>query len=167
MRKREGSSPSPRTINEIMMTVIKIQNRKISGISVRTKNANELDASTAKIGPLWGRFFETIAPSLSQDSIIYGVYYNYESDMNGEFNVLAGTDRLGSTPEMTMESVTIKEGDYLLFSETGEMPQAVITAWVKVWKYFSSPDCQHKRAYLTDFEVYKGPDKVEVYIGLK
>lgn len=63
------------------MTVVKLSKRNVFGISVRTKNANEMDVSTAKIGPLWGKFYQTVAPALSQGSTVYGVYYNYESEL--------------------------------------------------------------------------------------
>lgn len=141
--------------------------REISGLSIRTKNANETDTKTAKIGPLWGSFFQTVAPRMSQNSIVYGVYSNYESDMNGEFDVLAGTDVLQDKSGLALKNVTLAEGNYMVFSETGAMPQSVFSAWGKVWAYFTSPKCQHQRAYKTDFEVYVGADKVDVYIGIK
>ncbi len=46
------------------------------------------------------------------------------------------------------------------------MPQTIIDVWSRIWGHFSSSD-EYERLYKTDFEVYKGPSEVEVYIGVK
>lgn len=149
------------------MKIVKFPKLDVFGISVRTKNTRETDPKIAKIGPLWGDFFQTIAPRLSQGSTVYGVYSNYESDMNGEFDVLAGADLIENKSGLSLKSLTLAEGNYLVFTEVGPMPQAVITAWSKIWAYFVSSECSHQRTYKTDFEVYVGADKVDIYIGVK
>ena len=59
---------------------------------VRTKNKDEMNPQTAKIGKMWGEYFSTIAPTLPQDTHAYGVYTNYESDAFGAFDVIAGSE---------------------------------------------------------------------------
>lgn len=133
------------------------------GFTVRTKNVDEMNPTTAKIGPCWNRFFTEIAPSLELNSKMYGLYSNYESDASGEFDVTACTNQKINDSK----PVTIKKGKYLVFSAKGEMPQVVIETWGEVWNYFTRSDREHERAYVTDFEFYKSGDEVEVYIGIK
>jgi predicted transcriptional regulator YdeE len=66
----------------------------VAGLRVRTTNAAEHQPQSAKIGPMWGRFFseeqaESI-PGKIPGSAIYGVYSAYESDASGAFDVTAG-----------------------------------------------------------------------------
>ena len=57
-------------------------------------------------------------------------------------------------------------GLYLKFSAKGEMPQAIIDGWGKVWAYFEDPSIDERRAYEIDFEVYTSADEAEIYIGV-
>ena len=137
----------------------------IAGITIRTTNAAEFNPATGKIAGLWGRFmseglFNTLPGKLTT-SPVYGVYSNYESDYMGAFDVTAGVAT--STPA---GSLTLQEGEYLVFSATGPMPQTVLQTWGVVWQHFqSNPDI--KRSYATDFEAYRGTDTVEIHIGVQ
>jgi hypothetical protein len=42
----------------------------------------------------------------------------------------------------------------------------VIDAWKEVWDYFSQAS-EVRRAYTTDFEVYKGMDEVAIHISVR
>lgn len=140
------------------------------GVSTRTTNANEMTPETAKIAPLWQHFQEKFCHQMDATTQVYGVYHNYESDVNGEFDVTAGIANLqneqteNSLTETTTVSIAI--GNYLVFSQQGEMPQAVIDAWIQVWHYFNDDNCPHTRKYDTDFEKYIGMDAVEVCIAI-
>lgn len=139
----------------------------VSGLKVRTLNNAEQSAETAKIGPMWGRFFseglsERIAPQ-QPPSPIYGVYSSYESDASGAFDVTAGMAVL--TPAQDYETIRIEEGQYLVFEGNGPMPGAVIGAWQHIWRYFEA-NPQIKRRFVTDFEAYTAPETVAVYIGI-
>lgn len=147
------------------MKLTDIQEFQVAGYSVRTTNAQEMQQETAKIGALWGGFYAQAMPTLTPTATIYGVYSNYESDYTGEFTVLAGSDALAENT--SLDRCQIQAGRYLVFTEQGSMPQAVIDAWGKVWQYFSNPNSPHQRAYCTDFEKYVGTDQVEIYIGVK
>jgi len=139
------------------------ESKTISGLKVRTTNEAEMNPQTAKIGQMWGEFFEKIAPTLDENRSVYGVYTNYESDAFGEFDVIAGSDMKNEE----LETVTIKEGNYLCFQAKGEMPQAVIETWGKIWAYFSDENCREKRVFKSDFELYLGQDEAEIYIGVE
>lgn len=146
------------------MQIVSVEKFTVTGVQVRTKNADEMNADSAKIGGLWQKFGSSIAPKLTSDSIVYGVYCHYESDANGEFDVLAGSNVLSEANDL--ESVTIEAGEYMVFSQKGAMPQSVINAWVEIWQYFSERP-ERERAYTTDFECYKSDDEVEVFIAIK
>lgn len=151
------------------MEIKTVTEKVISGISIRTNNANEMNPETASIAGLYQDFDNNIAVDYENGARVYGVYYDYESDASGDFSVLAGADRIKSSI-IELEQVTIQAGNYLLFKgeaeEQGEMPQAVIATWMKVWNYFSNADCAHQRAYKTDFEHYISATNVHIYIGI-
>lgn len=140
----------------------------VAGLRVRTTNATEHQPETAKIGPMWGRFFgEELAESIpgkSANSPIYGVYSAYESDASGAFDVTAGVAVNASIKDF--ESVLIEAGEYLVFEAQGTLPDAVISTWGKIWKFFEE-NPQIQRRYATDFEAYTGPESVSVYIGVR
>ena len=143
---------------------VELTAKTIVGLQIRTKNADEMNPDTQKIAPLWGRFFHEMFPTLKEDATVYGVYHNYESDAMGEFDVLVGADVMDMTDEMT--SVTLAEGQYLMFPVEGELPQAIIDTWGKVWAYFDDPSVDERRAYETDFELYTSATEAEIYIGV-
>ncbi len=143
---------------------VELQSVKIKGLQVRTNNANEIHPETQKIAPLWERFFQEVMPTLKEGSTVYGVYHNYASDANGDFDVTVGADVLEVTEEM--KEVTLEEGRYLVFPVKGELPQAIIDTWQQVWAYFDDPSIDEHRAYETDFEKYISEDEVEIFIGV-
>ena len=149
------------------MRLVKTEEKQISGISVRTTNASESDPKTAQIGALYQQFDEKVPVDYKNGARVYGVYYDYESDHAGEFSVLAGTDQLAESPAEALEHVTLVNGDYLVFEAKGPVPQVVIETWGKIWEYFSSQACEHQRAYTTDFEHYRSPDEIDIYIAVK
>jgi len=144
------------------MKRVTLESKKIYGLKVRTTNENEMDPKKAKIGALWGDFFQQILPGVPEGSKGYGVYANYESDAFGAFDVLAGTE----VENKDLESIEIEAGNYLCFETKGELPQAVIDTWGEIWNYFSDEKCQDKRIFRSDFELYLSQDKAEIYIGV-
>ena len=148
------------------MQKVKLENRTIIGLKVRTKNEDEMNPNTQKIGSLWQNFFTNIMPSLGETPPpLYGVYSNYESDANGEFDVLVGAESVELLD--AREKVILEEGTYLCFKAKGELPQAVIETWGEIWAYFSDENSKEKRAYRTDFELYLSKDEAEIYIGVE
>jgi predicted transcriptional regulator YdeE len=150
------------------MRIEEIEEKLIYGVSTRTKNIDERNPQTAKIGAIWQKFYETIDVNYKSGERVYGVYYNYESDANDEFDVLAGCD----TSNKNLASVKIEKGKYLVFNKVYEKKnnnsrvKAIIEIWGKIWEYFSNEDSQYKRAYKTDFEYYKSSNEIEIYISI-
>ncbi|MFS2067808.1 GyrI-like domain-containing protein [Pseudomonas sp. CT11-2] len=145
-----------------------VQPFSVSGLQVRTRNAAEQQPDTARIGPMWERFFvEDIFDKIAHkqpDSFMYGVYSNYESDASGHFDVTAGV--AVTAPSEGFAQIQVEGGDYLVFSAKGAMPDSVIQAWGFIWAYFED-NPQVRRKFATDFEVYTGPESVAVYIGIQ
>eukprot|EP01041_Mallomonas_annulata_P026297 gene26297-47569_t len=145
----------------------------VTGLTVRTRNRDEIDPATARIGGLWDRFFsqswERNLPGRGEDGRIFGVYSGYESNEHGAFDVTAGV--AVAEPELVQKTVPdahridIEAGDYLVFSGEGDMPQMVIDTWVRIWHYFAE-NPQVQRRFGTDFEAYEGPDKVAIHVGV-
>jgi predicted transcriptional regulator YdeE len=146
--------------------IVQIEEKHIRGISVRTKNSDEMSPATAKIGQLYQKFDEDVYVNYKGGARVYGVYYDYESDEAGEYTVLAGSDHAESE-KLTLEQVKIPSGKYMVFAGRGEIPQVVIDTWGKIWEYFAREDISHKRTFTTDFEYYKSPDEVEIHIAVK
>ncbi|KAF2407254.1 GyrI-like domain-containing protein [Pseudomonas antarctica] len=140
---------------------------RISGLKVRTRNADETQPSRAKIGPMWQRFFAEELyqkiPGKQAESAMYGVYSGYESDAQGLFDVTAGVAT--QAPAAGYESVVIEPGRYLVFEARGPMPDAIISTWQQVWAYFEQPGVE-SRAFVTDFELYQADDVALIYIGI-
>ena len=151
------------------MRVAKIAEKMIYGISTRTKNEDEMNPQTAKIGAVWQKFDETVDVDYKGGERVYGVYYNYESDANGEFDVLAGYE----TSNEKLESIKIETGKYLVFNKIykenndNSRVQAIIETWGEIWEYFANENSQYKRAYKTDFEYYKNQNEIEIYISIQ
>jgi predicted transcriptional regulator YdeE len=150
------------------MNIVNIEEKQIYGLSVRTTNAREMNPETAQIGATWQKFDQDVSVDYQGGERVYGVYYDYESDANGEFNVLAGTEKA----DEALEKVTIQKGKYLVFkgrataADDQARIQTVINLWGEVWAYFDNPDSEYKRAYITDFEHYKNPTGIEIYISI-
>jgi len=151
------------------MEVVVIEEKVIYGISVRTKNADEINPQTAKIGSLWQKFDSQVDVNYEGGERVYSVYSNYESDMNGSFDVLAGYDGLG---DEKLKKLVIKTGKYLVFKEEASAAtdiarvEAVIKTWGSVWEYFLDENSEYKRAYTKDFEFYKDATHIEIYIAI-
>src|SRR3546814_17949081 len=62
----------------------------VAGLQVHTRNADELQPDTARIGPMWQQFFTEGAfdkiPARLSESFVYGVYSHSESDATGYFD---------------------------------------------------------------------------------
>lgn len=139
----------------------------VTGLTTRTKNADERSPLTAKIGPLWGQFFASgLFQPVPNAPTVVGVYDQYESDWNGAFDVTAGI-KVGNSALPGMKTVQVQAGQYLVFTSKGVMPQAVIAGWIQVWQHFSAPRSDVQRLYATDFEEYLAPDEVAICIGVK
>lgn len=133
----------------------------VTGLAVRTQNSDEFNQETARLPNLWQRFYAT---NPIPNTTIFGVYSNYESDVNGLYNVTVGNSNNNQSDELS--AVKINSGNYLIFQGKGSMPQTVIETWKRAWDYFAV-ESPYQRCFMTDFEEYKNSDEVAIYIGVK
>jgi predicted transcriptional regulator YdeE len=145
--------------------LIHVNEFTVIGLSVRTINSDEFNPSTAKLPDLWERFFSDDNITRPQNSPVFGVYSDYESNAEGYYTVTAGIQSELPSNTPVLQSLTILSGDYLVFENQGVMPQAVIEAWKSVWHYFESKK-EVTRRFQTDFERYKGTTDIAIYIGI-
>jgi predicted transcriptional regulator YdeE len=151
---------------ENTLEIVQVENLEIQGLRLRTCNADEMNPATAKIPEHVVFVDSNIVINYPSGARAYSVYFNYESDVNGNFDVLMGSNEVASS-KVALDTVTIHQGTYLKFTSEGNFPEAVIKAWQSIWTYFNSPDCEHVRAYTTDFEHYENANKVSVYVAIK
>ncbi|WP_070964362.1 GyrI-like domain-containing protein [Vibrio sonorensis] len=148
------------------MKIEQIKGFLVHGLTVETKNHDEFNGQ-GKIAPLWQDFYTRAAPTLPENSNVYGVYHSYESDFNGQYSVTAGADTLKDQQVTGCTPVEVKDGTYAIFEAEGAMPAIVVDLWGEIWNYFSQPDCPHQRSFTTDFEHYTSAQSVKIYIALE
>ncbi|GIU36000.1 transcriptional regulator [Shewanella colwelliana] len=151
------------------MELVTLHKMVIHGVTTRTTNADETVAESQKIAPLWQRFMGLYGEQIINKQPAYGVYYGYESNMDGAYSVMVGFMADGENGGLIgdgLESITLAPGNYLHFHAQGEMPQSVVGLWQEIWQYFAAPSCPYTRQYLTDFECYPSGDSVDIYIGV-
>ncbi|MFH6605092.1 GyrI-like domain-containing protein [Maribacter algicola] len=125
---------------------------KIIGISTRTTNENGESAKV--LGELWGTFYsERISakiPNKDSDEI-YAMYTDYESDYTGKYTAIIGhkVKSLQVVPDGLIGR-EFKGGKYTKLVAKGEMPEAIVNLWEKVWE----EDQKLMRRYTVDFEIY-------------
>ncbi len=148
------------------MEIVEMAARNFAGISVRTSNDAEVTPENSTIKDIWVRFGNEVGPHM-KTQFAFGIYTDYESDSNGEYTLYAATELLEdvSAPE-GLETVSTEAGRYMVFHNTGDMPEVVIRTWQEVWDHFADPKTEHKRAYTTDYEVYPNMEEVTIYIAL-
>jgi len=151
----------------LSMEVRNVEQKVIRGFSTITNNEAEMTPGKGRIPGLWHHFDQTIPVDYQGGERVYGVYSNYESDHTGNFSVLAGFDGKGLPANVDVETVTIPEGKYVVFSHQGDMPQIAIDAWTSVWEYFTQHQATYTRKFDVDFEHYPNANQIDVYIGIK
>lgn len=158
------------SLHSLLMTSHQIVERAgmyVVGISCRTSNS--LTGAFRDIPNHWKRFLkERIAdqiPDKLSDNII-ALYCDYEGNHTQHYSLVLGcqVSSLGNLPS-GMVGKTVCGGRYAQFHVVGELPQALISTWAKIWQ---QPDLQ--RTYTGDYEVYQeqaseGPKRVDLYIA--
>jgi len=151
----------------------RIERFRVAGISVRTTNRDESLPDRASIPGMYQRFeSERIAeqiPSPVNPSKRIAVYADYEKDQSGKYTILLGqqvTNDINVPDEL--DHVRINAGNFLRFHAEGNMPDAVISTWQEVWRYFEESS-EHTRKFDTDFELYDSstPNQADIFISVE
>lgn len=136
------------------------------GISTRTNNENEKNKETQKIAPLWEKYDVENIYSKTFNKInntsFYGVYSNYESDVNGDYDATVAVE----VTKTKHDPMIIENKKYLVFTKEGELPDICSELWEEIWDYFAN-NSEYERAYTIDFEKYSKENLIEIYISIK
>lgn len=126
---------------------------------------NETEMKESRIAKFWGEVMSkqslTQIPHQVTPGVIYGVYYDYESNEHGRYSFMLGAEvKTNILPIGSMNLVKIPAGKYAKFIAKG--PEDIRNTWKTIW---TTP---LNRAYKFDFESYKpGEPEVGIYISLK
>lgn len=142
--------------------------RRFIGPSVITDNEAESKPASGKIQDLWIHLTNNVFGKTITADVVYGVYSDYESDHSGRYQILAGVEARADEkcPEGLTEVVS-EGGNYVVFKNSGTMPEVVVRTWQEIWEYFAADDCPHERAYTADYEEYPSETEVVIYVGIK
>ncbi len=148
------------------MKVRYVKNLMLLGISTRTNNENEKNQETQKIAPLWEKYDEENIYSKTlnkaNNTSFYGVYSNYESDVNGDYDATVAVE----VTKSKNNAMIIENKKYLVFKKEGELPDVCFDLWQEIWDYFANHS-EYERAYTVDFEKYSKENLIEIYISIK
>lgn len=149
------------------------------GMSTRTRNSDEMNPETSKIGKLcglyWGQSIANQFQHRATPGVTYSVYTEYESDEHSEYTYFIGEAVTSLSDQNTdhFKTLIIEPSTYQRFTtDAGKMPAVVIEAWQKIWQ-MKETDFGGKRAYRADFEIYderaSDPAKavIDIYIGIQ
>lgn len=121
----------------------------INGKKIRTNNR--------KIEEIMGLWGEIMPLHLTGD--LYAVYFNFESNHLGDYDLLIGTKTA------TMEdSISLVANKYMCIPVEDNNIENVGKAWQAIW---SNPEIETKRAYLTDFEKYAQDGSITIYLSIQ
>jgi len=148
------------------MKVSYVKKLMLLGISTRTNNVNEKDKETHKIAPLWEKYDEENIYSKTlnkaNNTSFYGLYSNYESDVNGDYDATVAVE----VTKSKNNAMVIENKKYLVFTKQGELPEICSELWEEIWDYFAN-NSEYERAYTIDFEKYSKENLIDIYISIK
>lgn len=146
----------------------------LTGVAVRTSNLRE-SGPEAQIPSLWERYFASglqQKPGLKNPSVLYALYTDYESDVNGEYTLLLGHETERAVSERGENSAAVPEAAYIKFtSKRGPVQRVVIELWQEIWAFFQNAELE--RTYSGDFERYDVRDfhsadaVVDIFVAAK
>lgn len=130
----------------------------VSGVSVVTDNSSD---GLKKIFETWSTY---MSRKSSKDGWLVAVYSDYMSDKKGSYKFTVG--EICAVPtDSSMDVVKVSSGKYHVIKIEGDTPEEtnkkVQQTWFNIW------GSNLQRRFDTDFELYKSPTNVEIYIGIK
>lgn len=130
----------------------KIERFKIIGIE--TKTTNEGRKSATDLANIWERFYTENIPDKipnKKSDKIYAIYTDYESEYRGKYTSIIGL-KVSTLEEIPNGLIGrgFNGGKYQKFIAKGQMPNAVVEAWIEICE----KDSELNRKYTADFEVY-------------
>ena len=154
----------------MQLTVEHIDAKTVIGMGLRTNNERESHPDTASIPLMWKSFFEynvmASVPQQLDPMTVYAVYFDYESDGMGDYTLVIGLQSGATEKPSNLTLIDIKEGNYLVFKVLEATPTGIKDTWAGIEGYFAQ-ECEHTRAFTTDFEIYQGRRDISMYISIQ
>ncbi|MGJ7910101.1 GyrI-like domain-containing protein [Neobacillus sp. LXY-1] len=125
--------------------------------SVRTNNFKD-ERIMEKITGMWKESTKVLK---NKDAVVYGLYYDYESNYKGDYSLSVATE--GTGDEASIEIPSDNKYEMFIVDPTDE--QGVYKTWKKIWE--SEEKGTLNRAYTYDFEKYYPNGTIEIYIAIK
>lgn len=162
----------------ILMSIFTVKAQagfNVIGITTRTTNKVEMQGN-GLIGKLWQRFFmEQVLAKIPNkiDQAVVGVYYDFESDKNGEYTLLVGA-RVASLDDIPegLVGLEVPAGKMAVFTtEKGPLTEVTVGTWMRIWDLEDQGKLD--RTYIADYEIYdeRSADPanamVEIHIGIR
>lgn len=123
---------------------------------IRTNNFNDPNI-IKKIGDMWT---VSLSDKLTDKKILYGVYYEYESNYKGDYTLAIAIE------DKSEDSLSIPDNvEYEVFKVNTDKEQGILNAWNKIWK--KEENNQIKRLYTYDFEKYYPNGEIDIFIAVK
>lgn len=120
--------------------------------SIRTNNFNDPNMME-KFTKLWS---DTIN-NHGSNSILYGIYHEYEGNYKNDYTVTTATDT-----KISDDIICLPDNNYQIFSTDREN---LVSTWQTIWQLEEQGKLQ--RTYQYDFEKYLLDGTVEIHIGVK
>lgn len=115
-------------------------------------------AGMGAIGALWGQFFQTYGGVKP----IIAIYTNYQADNTGKYDFYIGTVEDDAADDVTLMT---SAGTYyavdISVDDPSQLQAEIGGAWGAIWA-----NSELKRTYVADFELYKSPTEVTIYVGV-
>ncbi|NWL89637.1 AraC family transcriptional regulator [Paenibacillus sp. 79R4] len=123
--------------------------------SIRTNNFTDPDMYS-KITGVWQSI--QARPEVA-NTVIFGVYHNYESNYKGDYDLSIATSSFSTTNKLT-----ISEQGYEIFKVDSSKDNGVFETWQQIWALEENGELD--RAYTFDFEKYDINGEIEIYIAI-
>ncbi len=122
---------------------------------VRTNNFSD-DRLSEKIEDIWSKADKRIG---DRDIVKYGIYFLYENNYKGDYNLAIGTE------ELETNAAVIVGEDYVVLKVDNKEEDGVAKAWQQIWDMEERG--QIDRAYLIDYEKHYPNGDVDLHISVK
>lgn len=147
---------------------------KVVGITLRTTNKAAIEEGTIQY--LWQKFFMDQVISKVQNKVdgdIVALYYDFESDKDGEYTILIGVKvtSLDDIPSGLIGKYVAPEKRMIFVSQLGSIQDIVFDVWKTIWAQEDQKELN--RTYGVDYELYDARShnpvaaQIEVHIGIR
>lgn len=124
--------------------------------SIRTNNFNDNNLMQ-KISKMWSEASNLLN---SRDKVLYGLYYNYESDYKGDYTLSVAVEDIENE-----SSFNIPNTLYKIFKVESADEFGILNTWKEIWSLEEKGIIE--RAYSYDFEKYDPNGQIEIHIAIK